>query len=559
MKPVILTLLPNNLQFIGTFDVSSFKEWWLSSPLPGNINSIISNCWVGGSIHAAVCLMNDGSYSIYQSINYGKDWAEVYNTINKIYQIEQIDFGRILVSTSAGWLESTDSATTFHQISTQAPGCKTVINIGEDGLMFAHDGNKVWRSNNLGRDWAAVLDCHRIAWKDFHNTAINTTSWSGDVYPALAGVYNRVLAGCGPYLLISEDQGNSWTIPWWYIGDPSTLFPEILPFNQHRIMQILHSDVLGTGPEDNVFLIKVYHIHDGIVRHYYARQVFTGMTARFDQFYSEAVKSQLTAYKVLRVGTDFNDQIVFSGQTRYDTQLNQNVPSLKYSPDGGWTWIDIPLSTVTVYPADPSQEPSTEGGAFIQEYGIFSAWSGQPCHNSGRYITTTENWVRNLSYDVDCVLKIPARSKEFNPDIIICKRIPRIYDMDLIEKKAFDLNYITNAYMRKTFDLTHYCHAFIQKTFELAYDADAVLVDRHDKLYQANAFLQKRNECDYTSNVLNKKDIVSLYGMNIILRKSHHDEIARDLEINTPQFWDITAPLLCRRRIGDLGESGETT
>jgi len=289
MQPVILTLLPNRLQFVGTFDTGNYKDWWLSSPLPGAIDHIISNCWVGGSIHTAVCYMKNGSYSIYQSTNYGRDWSEVLNIPEQIHQIEQIDFGWILASTAAGWLESTDSATTFHVISTQAPGCKTVVNIGED-IFLAHDGNKIWKSIDKGRNWSQVLDCHNIVWQNFHGGQ-RTTTWTGDVYPALAGVYNRILAGCGPYLLISENQGSTWTMPWWYMGDPNTLFPEILPFNQHRVMQILHSDCLGTGPEDNVFLIRIHHIHDGIVRHYYARQVFTGMTARFDQYYSEAVRA----------------------------------------------------------------------------------------------------------------------------------------------------------------------------------------------------------------------------------------------------------------------------
>lgn len=568
MMPVILTLLPNSLQFVGSFDTENVNEWWLSTPLPGAIEKIVSNCWVGGSIHVAVCLMLDGTYSIYQSLNYGKDWREVYNTADIIYDVDQIDYGWILVSTSGGWLESTNSADSFHTVSTQAPGCKTVVNIGENILM-AHDGDFVWKSTNIARDWTKILDVHYIEWLDYHDPDQDPnrrTAWNGDSYPALAGVWSRVLVGAGPYLVITENRGTSWTMPYWYMANAHAAFPEILPYSQHRIMQILHTGTLGNGPEDNMFMLKIHHRHDSdrqggesIVRHYYATNIFARMYPRFDQFYSEAIKNQMTAYQVLRVGSSFNDQIVFSGQTRYDTVLGRNVPSLKVSENGGWDWLDVDLANITVLPSDPSQEPSTGGGAFLNEYGIFSTWIGHPCHNSGRWKITTENWVRSLSYDIDMLIVDKPRDKPFYGNMKLVNRVLKEFDLDTIIKLIGNPNYNLDVIIKKVQGLSHYHHLYVMKSFDETANADIVLVDRVTLPYLGDALVKKAQELDFTANILNRGISEHDFGINIILRKDYNDDLMRDLELDTPQLWDITAPLLCRRRLGDLGETGEET
>jgi len=91
---------------------------------------------------------------------------------------------------------------------------------------------------------------------------------------------------------------------------------------------------------------------------------------------------------------------------------------------------------------------------------------------------------------------------------------------------------------------------YLLETMDLGYPADIILVQRREQLYQADSLVKRPQELDYTANILNKGMMEHGYGVNIVLRQSHVDDMMRDLEINTPQYWDITAPLLCRKETG---------
>jgi len=150
MKPVILVKLPNCATFVGTFDTENWKDWWKSNPLPGDVSEITDTDWAYGQYHVAICRMADGTWSIYRSGDYGKNWYPVWNTHLTLHGIIQLDPGWLLCSASDGWYESVDSGLTWSKVSSQAPNCPIVINLGDDTLL-AHDGLKIWNRLIRGR------------------------------------------------------------------------------------------------------------------------------------------------------------------------------------------------------------------------------------------------------------------------------------------------------------------------------------------------------------------------------------------------------------------------
>jgi hypothetical protein len=314
--PIVLMLPPDGVRFLGTFDVENFKEWWYSYPMPGDIEKVLSSMWTYGYIHLALCLMKDGTYSIYQSINQGKSWAEVYNTPLKIYDLLWVDFGWVLVSTEDGWLESNDSGTTYHVLSTDAPGCRQIIRLGESSLM-AHDGTRIWLSTIMGVSWTIVL------------------TLTGEHPAALAGNYLRAVVGAGDTLYKTDNQGTSFEV--------------LMRWPGCTILDILHTDDGEWTPEVNSYLVRVLMPAEGIVRHYFTPDGGQTWNPRYDQFYAPADRSVSYA-AVLNPGSDQWSSLVFSAQTRINTAENRQEISLKYSRNDGKDWIDIDASQIALVP-----------------------------------------------------------------------------------------------------------------------------------------------------------------------------------------------------------------
>jgi len=441
MRPVILVKLPNSATFVGTFDVENWRDWWKSEPLPGSVAKITDTDWAYGQYHVAICHMTNGTWSIYRSGDYGKTWYEVWNTPVTLHGIIQIDPGWLLCSASDGWYESINSGLEWNKISSQAPNCPIVVNLGDDVLM-AHDGLNVWKSVNKGRNWALKINARSYTVYAYHNGKRRTGGWSGDSYPALDGCGNQVIIGIGPYLFVSDNAGETWNESWWYYDGASELFPQILPYTDKRVLQVLLTDVSGSGPEDTAYMVRIYHKAAGIVRHYYMNRPYIGMSARFDQPFSGYTDGKLTAYQVLHPGASYYDQVVFSSQMARNTDTNTYYPSVKYSADGGWTWVDLNINDFKVFEGDPSQGVFSQGGPFIEDFLTKYSWSGDPCHNSGKYSQISSGWVRMLSWDMDFLAK-GFGDKTFSSDMISSIRVTQSLPFDLRMSK----NLINRAYL----------------------------------------------------------------------------------------------------------------
>jgi len=315
-RPIVLMLPPDGLRFLGTFDVTDFKQWWYSYPLPGEVEEVISFLQAYGHIYLAICKMKDGSYSIYRSVDQGRNWSQVYNTPLRINSLHYIDFGWILASTEDGWIETKTSGEEWHVLSTDAPDCKAVIRLTET-IWIAHDGTRIWRTQDGGQTWTIIY------------------TLSQECPAVLAGNYLRVIVGAGDTLLKTDNQGDSLEVlktwPGW------------------KILNALHTDDREWTPEGNSYLVRVLMPAEGIVRHFFTENGGQDWLARFDQYFCPS-DGPLAYAAVLRPGSDVWDSLVFSAQTRINTAENRQEISLKYSRNDGKDWVDIDASQISLVP-----------------------------------------------------------------------------------------------------------------------------------------------------------------------------------------------------------------
>lgn len=184
-------------------------------------------------------------------------------------------------------------------------------------------------------------------------------------------------------------------------------------------------------------------------------------------------------------------------------------------------------------------------------------WVGPACHNCGYWLEIPQKYQMALSCDADILLS-GRKNKNYQAKLLIKTMPDKTYQMDIIQSKHLTKTYQTGMKVRKAKELPFFSHIYIQKAFDKEYSADVVLQLHQDALYEASLRVRYPFQAVYFGSMVVKKITESPYGMNIVIRKSYFDEMMRDLEINTPQYWDITAPLLCRRRLRG-SEGGETT
>lgn len=175
--------------FLGTFDHIS---WWKSQPLAG-IDTILDVCWVYGEHHICAARMIDGSYTIWQSNDFGNNWNIVLTTSERIYCIIRPDAGRALASTSGGWWRSDNAGRSWTKVSTQAPNCHTVKEITND-ILVALDGTYIWRSADTGTTWTQAVIAETFP--DEENTPTDVIITAITNYPTIDGTALDLIVGC---------------------------------------------------------------------------------------------------------------------------------------------------------------------------------------------------------------------------------------------------------------------------------------------------------------------------------------------------------------------------
>ncbi|HOL44353.1 MAG TPA: sialidase family protein [Methanothrix sp.] len=490
--------MPNEPRFVGTFDVNNFTEWWVSEPLPGDVADVVDYDWAYGTYYVAIVRMQTNAYEIYQSRDYGRTWRSVFRAPSVLYNILRVDPGWLLCSASDGWYESTNSGSTWTKVSSDAPGCRIIVNVGND-ILLAHDGRKVWRSTNGGRNWSISLN----------------PTWDSDSYPALDGFGRHAFAAVGGLLYVSDDTGGSWR-------EVTEVFrgKYNLNINNYRVLQILLTRVdeinYNLYPR---YMMRVYHKDLGIVRHYYIESPDYTSTiyAKFDQPFSGYENGQLTTHIIARTGTPRIESMVFSAQMRFNTQRNAYEPSLKYSLDGGITWNDMDISNFTVYSIDITREVTTQTtppqtlDAWIEVYSAknLSSYHIRTIDRNPYYITFNVEAVRHSSfcvnnvwwsydvyaewykkeimqsYDCDLYLKnLERRSRPFVIDTLIWRDSKNVIQyLDTMLRKSLQKTFVNRASIGITRSRSAYIDNYLQKAFNTEYDSDTMMVGTIDFKY----------------------------------------------------------------------------
>lgn len=541
MRPVTLVKLPNQPGFLGTFDTTNLTSWWKSEPMPAGVLEIIDNEWAYGQYHVAIAKMVDGTYSILQSGDYGKSWYVRFNTSAHLLTVTRIDYGWLLVSASDGWYVSYDSGTTWAKISAQAPNCQTVVTMGDD-VLFAHDCSHIWKSVNKGVNWAQVLNCHDIIHDSYHGGTSRTT-WTGTVYPALAAANGVLVAGCGPYLVVSSNLGVSWTMPWPWFWDPRTLIPWLVPHANRRILQIVHTDTTGTGADNVTFIIRVWMIPEGVVRHVLSTNAWKFFSARFDRPFLGADVGNLEAYDVLRPGETFHDKIVVSAQSVYNTRRGVFEPAISYSKDGGYNWIDVDVSRVKVYEGDPDESGYVFGGPFLEDDCTLWTWSGCPCHNSGNWRTSRTLFERGISWEMDFKTQ-GYRDKEYLGGMRLIRIGNAGWSHDALLLNAVDIGKPFDSLIMADVPKNLLADSLIKKAFDSEPNHDMALVLRYTIPLLHDALFSKALPCSFNVQAYLRGEVNSGYGMGLVLTRSRFNELLIKLERFFPQIYDIRAPML---------------
>jgi hypothetical protein len=554
MRPVVLSIAEGKKFLLGTFDTTNFQNWWKSEPFPGQIDEIQQPLHVFGQYHVCIVKMHNGTYSIYRTKNMGKSWEQVYNTPDKIYTLNLIDYGWVIGSTSSGWIESKlDSGYSWLEISTFAPGCQTVINISDD-VLFAHDGTSVWRSYDFARSWSKVITKTGWTSKGYHVPSITQSfKWSGWAYPALAGIGQTILVGFGPYLNISEDLGETWfthlqgwNSSWAYYNSPtsgwggSQLFS---PLYNTRILQLIMTDTSGTTLNETAIMARVLKLDTNQVMYAYSGQEYSfenkttsfAWKTIFTLPFANLDSGVISSYDVLRPGSSEKDKLAVV--CSYDSN---NRPIVKYSIDAGWIWSTLNYNNVTVYEGDPTQEIISGKGQQIwdEEYWTKSTWVGAACHNSGKYITEYNKTVRCISSDQDLLVSF-RKTKNSVRDILIKEMKTKNLLVDLLSKKTKTKDGLFDILNKKNMSKNYLVSQLLQDTFEKTFEEDVVLASRNLFNCPIQLPLLKSVPISIYYDTLLFDSVDKLYSATIELIDNHVKEILTTVAKYTPQAPDI--------------------
>ena len=467
--PVALVYLPNQPYLLGTFDTTTFKNWWKSKPFPDNIEFIKKGMHVYGRKQLSIAKRIDGRWAVYLSPNYGIDWERVYlaDVGEVIYDLILIKFGWVIMNTSTGFYESVKagSAGSWTKIS-GLPGASAVpafCNLGFGDILLCTDGRYIWRSTDKARHWAQVCDQAQIDYRrySFEYNWLTWFAWTAasPLVPAIAGANGEVLCSYGPWITISLDGGVTWTNysegqgndfivnHWDSYSDgldksseeggpffpPKSIIYDRFPENatappKFLIKQILVSKVGGSRIEDVKYVLRVddlvpvpgqdklfsrvFYAHHGQYFHP-THQVWAddpgGPTFHpvFQQFLSpDDNLNQLASYETAIMGSDAISRVVVSAQTTQNSS-GVSIPSFKYSVDGGRKWNALDVSAVKVY---DGQGLPTAGGSFLDDSYIKSVWVSSGCDNYGSWSETEEGVrVQSQSYEMDLLMESAER------------------------------------------------------------------------------------------------------------------------------------------------------
>ena len=603
--PVAIVHLPNQPFLLGTFDTTNFKNWWRSKPFPDEIQFIKKGFHIFGRTHLAIAKRADGRWAIYRSLNYGIDWERVFLAAEGevIYEAIIIKFGWAIVNTSAGFYETVKAGRegSWTKVS-NLPGATATpafCNVGMGDVLLCTDGRYIWRSTDKARHWTLVCDQASIGFRGWYKVIDswekNGFAWTygSPLTPAIAGANGEVICAYGPWITISSDAGENWTNGWidqWGIvwkncwdgffqafeklsetGGPVfpprsiiyDRFPESATSPpKFVIKQILVSSVDGPTIEGVSYVIRVddlvpvpgetrlfsrvFYVHHGQYHHpthnVWADDNGPTFHPKFQQFMSpDDNLNQLSAYETAIVGESGMSRVVVSAQTTVDSNGNQ-VPSLKYSINGGKDWVTLTVSNLKV--ADENGLPLA-GGAFLDDSYAKSVWVGSSCDNYGSWSYIDGKRTQCQSYEMDVEIEgektleteqkvdaivVKIGEKDDSVDAIVAKDQPKPYDVDGFIEGPNTKTYRIDRGIEDEVERTDSVDAIVAKDKDVEDSLDALIQKNQRLLYRVAVGLHDQNSKSY------------LVGVKIV--KSGLIKRLSRIERLSPQMLDLYLPYI---------------
>lgn len=578
--PVVLVALPNLPYLLGTFDTTNFQSWWKSAPFPDALDEVKKGLHIYGRSHLAIARRVDGLWAVYRSKDYGINWERAWlaSVGEVIYDIVLINFGWAIMNTSAGFYETQTAGTSWTKVS-NLPGASVVpafCNIGGGDVLLCTDGRYIWRSTDIARHWTLVCDSHSILmgsinYSDDTSRSTYRTYYTNLSRPCIAGACGRVFAAAGPFLLISEDAGLTfkgyryWMAdatgnPDWYdLCPPHSLVagrlwpvPSSPPF---LITQILISSIDGFTGADVQFLVRyddlvplseesaLYsrifttygaagHVHGVYMGNAWFRYVF-------QQYISQSDTPQISAYDLPITGESYNDKLVFSAQTSVDSSGN-SIVSLKYSIDGGITWIDIDASTLKVGDAgDASAATST---LFLDDNFAKLTWVSGGCDNYGS-VNYVEQYRRQcLGYEADVCIK-GKKIKAYAADAKISKDKSKGQNVDALLESRLHKNDQIDALLEGRQSKYYQLDRQLQGKASHESPVDVILSVDTPCPYQIDVGRMWKQPLKYYHlDALMRTIVGHGYSCDVVLVKNKLNSILSKMAGKIPQFLDLDVP-----------------
>ena len=568
MTPVVLVSLPNLPYLLGTFDTTQFKTWWRSNSFPDGVENIKKGFHIYGRTHLAIAKRVDGRWAVYRSKNYGIDWERVWlaSVGETIYDIVLITFGQAILNTSLGFYETVNAGTSWNLVLglPSAPNAPAFYNIGDGDILMCTDGRYIWRSTNIARSWTNILDMQTILHTDCRNRYYRGY-YTGPSIPCIAGANGKIIVAHGPHLVMSINNGfdfepciywnaagvNIFSIPATNLPPQAVVHDRMWPMSTNPgflISQIMVSSVDGPGPSGVVFVLKINDVRPvaGFTDLFtWVFKTWNGNSCWkpvFQQYIMpKEGEGNIAGYDVAVLGQSYNDKLMFSAQTRTDPVTKNPIPSLKYSTDGGETWIDVDLTKINI--GDPDGG-GIYGGSMLDDNFVKIAWVGPSCMNYG-YWGYTELYKRQCqSYEMDVNLEWPKRtaSIDYQLDARLGEGHSKSQEIDAILSAyiavPYNIDYTAEAIHSKSYQLDRKLEAFISKEYDLdtVVSANASINDMLDVTLFATA------KKYYHLGLLIQGKTSFAYNIDAILVKNRLNEKLTGIVREIPQFLDIDVP-----------------
>lgn len=574
--PVVLISCPNLPYFLGTFDTTKFRTWWKSYPLPDDVILIKKGFHIYGRTHLAIGKRMDGRWAIYRSKNYGIEWERAFLAAEgeEIYDLVLITYGRAIMNTSLGFYETVSAGTSWDLVLSVpggAPNAPAFCNIGGGDVLMCTDGRYIWRSANIARSWTMVCDMQAVL---HGQTQVGNTRYLGPSVPCIAGANGRVVAGHGPFLVRSDNGGLSFgPVAYWEtdpIQSPAILRPPAdLVYNRiwsywqlpektiskagYIITQILISSIDGPAGNDVVFVLKMndlWPIRGQTELFTWTLKTWTSdpilqKNGHWKPVFQQRLTptndgEQLSSYEVSVLGANYSDKLIFSAQTRKDS-TGKDIPSLKYSTNGGETWYDVNLSEIKS--GNPGEAPVYDQSVLDENFARMT-WIAPGCNNYGKYDFVELYRIQCQSYEMDALMESAERDVSIDHDIdaTLLATPPVDLDVDSILEESTTINDMVDGLLEGEVSKTYRVDRTLEGVSTKDEDIDVVLEaaididDSVDAHFWQNKFLRNRVDVSLRDNNF------KIYMIDVYLRRDRFPERVVKIERGNPQFLDLVAP-----------------